>query len=156
VSAYRHIRELLIAVPVCLLAGCGNSTPTSPTRGLLDLNGQWRGTYSIMGASATISEPLVSGSISQTGTAVNGSWVNTGDRTGTFSGTLASQAVDDGRVSGTMRIAVPSGTAGTMCTASGAFTGTATASTLVITAPTFVWDNCPTFQASNGVLSMNR
>jgi hypothetical protein len=148
------LRAPLTALCVCLLAGCGSS-PTTPTR-VLDLNGQWRGTFSIMGASTTISEPLVSGSISQTGTAVSGSWVNTGDRTGTFSGTLASQAVDESGLSGTMRISVPSGTPGTMCTASGAFTGTATASTVRITAPAFVWDNCPQFQASNGVLSMNR
>jgi hypothetical protein len=150
------MRALSIALSVCLIAGCGNSTPNTPTRVLLDLNGQWRGTYSIVAGSTLVSEPLVSGSISQTGTAVNGSWVNTGDRTGTFSGTLASQAADDGRISGTMRISVPSGNVGTMCTASGQFTGTATPTTFVIAAPTFVWDDCPTFQASNGVLSMNR
>ena len=110
--------------------------------------------FSITAGVTPVSEPLVSASVTQNGTAISGTWVNTGDRVGTFTGTLASEFVTDGRVTGTMRISVPGG--GTLtCTASAPFTGTVTP-TFVITGSVFTWDNCPSFSASNGVLTLTR
>lgn len=145
-----------VAFAACISIACGGSSSStpSPTPARIDLNGQWKGTFSIIAGVTPVSEAILSGSVTQSGTSVNGTWSNTADRTGTFTGTLASEFVTDGRMTGTMRISVPSGT-GLLCTASGPFTGTVTP-TFVITAPAFVWDTCLTNTASNGVLSLTR
>jgi hypothetical protein len=147
------MRTLCIVVSVCIVAGCGDSAPSSPSPARIDLNGEWRGMFSITAGVTPVSEPLVSASVTQNGTAVNGTWVNTGNRVGTFTGVLASEFVTDGRITGTMRINVPSGSI--TCTATAPFTGTVTP-TFVITGSVFTWDNCPTFTASNGVLTLTR
>lgn len=149
------MRKLLVVVGLGLIAGCGDSAPAAPSPARIDVQGDWRGTFSIIAGVTPVSEPLVSASVTQNGTAISGTWVNTGNRVGTFTGTLASEFVTDGRITGTMRISVPGTGSIATCTATAPFAGTVTPA-FVITGSVFTWDNCPTFSASNGVLTLTR
>jgi hypothetical protein len=149
------MRILLVVFSLGLIAGCGNSSPAAPSAARIEVNGEWRGTFSIIAGVTPVSEPLISASVNQNGTTVNGTWVNSGNRVGTFSGVLASEFVTDGRITGTMRISVPGTGSIATCTATAPFTGTVTPS-FVITGTVFTWENCPTFSASNGVLTLTR
>lgn len=119
----------------------------------LALSGAWTGTYTqtLYGNQTTASVPTAT--LSQTGTAVTGTFRTSGTYQGTFDGTLTSEFTDAG-ISGTLRLAVPSSTGAVLCQSSGTFTGTPYPA-FTITSPLQVSTNC-TGTISNVTLVLTR